>query len=149
MADERTCQEWWIMNAESIAPCGVLCDLCIGFQRAKNRCVGCSNLGNKPYHCTVCRIKLCPEKNGDDTLLCSECSKFPCRRIKNLDKRYSTKYGESPVENLETIKEIGLMKFIQKEEEKWKCEGCGNLLSVHREFCVHCGSRNIYFPGKV
>ena len=134
------------MDKKSIAPCGVICDICLGFQRSKNKCVGCNYKGNKPYHCTVCSIKSCPEKKGKEKRLCTECSKFPCRRIKNLDKRYTTKYGESPIINLKTLKEIGLTKFIKIEEEKWKCNECGHLLCVHRGVCLNCGNKNQFFP---
>jgi len=134
------------MKDLTIAPCGVICDICLAFQRSKNKCVGCNNTGNKPYHCTVCRIKTCPEKNGNDKLLCSECDKFPCKRIKDLDKRYIKKYGESPVNNLLKIKEIGLDEFIKLERKNWICENCGQLLCVHRNICLNCGSENKYFP---
>ena len=127
------------MNNTSIAPCGVICDICLGFQRTKNKCVGCNSIGNKAYHCTSCSIKTCPEKNGDEELFCYECCEFPCRRIKNLDKRYTTKYGESPIKNLQTIKEIGLKEFTRIEEEKWKCNSCGAVLCVHRKVCMTCG----------
>jgi len=135
------------MNNLSIAPCGVICDICLGFQREKNKCAGCRNGGNKPYHCIVCSIKLCPEKKGNENLLCFECEKFPCRRIKDLDKRYSVKYGESPVQNLIKIKETGLDSFIANQKEKWKCKKCGQFLCVHRDVCVNCGYKNEYFPG--
>lgn len=134
------------MNSTSIAPCGVICDLCLGFQRDKNKCVGCNNTGYKPYHCTVCSIKLCAEKKGDENLLCYDCIKFPCRRIKDLDKRYTLKYGESPIQNLYRIKENGLPQFIDSEKEKWTCGKCGQLLCVHREVCLICGNKNEYFP---
>jgi len=134
------------VNKESIAPCGVICDLCIGFQRTKNKCVGCNNIGNKPYHCTVCSIKFCSEKNGDEKLLCSACSKFPCRRIKDLNKRYIVKYGESLIKNLQAVREIGAEEFIVSQKEKWKCEKCGQLLCVHRGDCLFCGSKNPHFP---
>jgi hypothetical protein len=134
------------MNSESVAPCGVICDICLGFQRDKNKCVGCKSIGNKPHHCTVCSIKSCPEKSGDENALCYECKKFPCRRIRDLDKRYTTKYGESPIQNLERIRENGIEEFVLIENEKWKCRVCGNLLCVHREVCLSCGSRNQYFP---
>jgi hypothetical protein len=137
------------MNNESIAPCGVICDLCLGFQRDKNTCVGCTNNGNKPYHCRVCSIKLCAEKNGNEKLLCDDCVKYPCRRIKNLDKRYTTQYGESPIQNFKTIKEIGLDAFINHEKEKWKCASCGYLLCVHREVCLNCGYKNEYYPQRI
>lgn len=130
----------------SIAPCGVICDICLGFQREKNKCVGCNNVGSKPNHCTLCSIKFCTEKKGNETLLCSECAKFPCRRIKDLNKRYTSKYGESPILNLKKIKEIGLSQFIDVENEKWKCKKCGQLLCVHKDACLICGNKNDYFP---
>lgn len=134
------------MKNNSIAPCGVICDICLGFQRSKNKCVGCNNIGNKPHHCTICSIKTCPEKYGNEKLPCNDCIKFPCRRIRNLNKRYTTKYGESPIENLQTIKEIGLKEFIKIEKEKWKCNECGNLLCVHKDACLICEAINKYFP---
>jgi len=66
------------MNNVSIAPRGVICDICLGFQRSKNKCVGCNNIGNKPHHCTVCSIKTCSEKKGNEKLLCNDCDEFPC-----------------------------------------------------------------------
>lgn len=134
------------MNDTSVAPCGIICDLCIGFQRIKNRCVGCNNIGYKPNYCIDCRFLCCPEKNDNKKILCHECSKFPCRQIKNLEKRYSTRYGESPINNLLKIKEISLTEFIRTEEQKWKCNHCGHLLCVHREKCLNCGSTNPFFP---
>jgi len=134
------------MDTTSMAPCGVICDICLGFQRKKNRCVGCNNIGNKPNHCTVCSIKSCPEKKGNEKLLCYDCTKFPCRRIKDLDKRYILKYGESPVDNLKRVKESGLKHFIDTEKEKWRCIKCSQLLCVHKGVCLICGNRNEYFP---
>jgi rubrerythrin len=60
--------------------------------------------------------------------------------------RYITKYGESPIQNLKLINEIGLNDFILQEKEKWRCGACGNLLCVHRELCLNCGARNHFFP---
>jgi hypothetical protein len=94
----------------------------------------------------VCSIKSCPEKEGNEDLLCIECKKFPCRRIRDLDKRYITKYGESPVQNLQSIADIGLEKFIEIENEKWTCPECGHLLCVHRNTCLVCGAEKILSP---
>jgi hypothetical protein len=134
------------MNYRSVAPCGLICDLCLGAQRQKNKCVGCNYPGNKPPYCIKCRIKNCDEKNGNDRLLCNKCPKYPCRRLKDLDKRYRRKYGESLVENFKLINEIGIKNFIRQENEKWKCEKCGELLCVHRSKCLHCGAVNNKFP---
>lgn len=134
------------MDSSSLAPCGVMCDLCLAYQRTKNRCVGCQNDGNKPYHCTVCSIKSCPEKIDEENLLCTTCAKFPCRRIKNLDKRYIEKYGESPIQNLQEVAQIGLTNFIKIQQEKWRCSTCGHLFCVHRDVCLNCGAENQFFP---
>jgi hypothetical protein len=135
-----------MMNYKSIAPCGLICDLCLGYQREKNTCVGCNNEGNKPYHCTKCSIKLCPEKKGNSSLLCNECSNYPCRRLKDLDKRYRLKHGESLIENFKNIKGNGFNVFIAEEKKKWECPHCGKLLCAHKEKCVHCGGINKRYP---
>ncbi len=127
-----------------IAPCGVICELCIGYQRKKNKCVGCNAEGNKPKHCTICSIKNCLEKSTQDEL-CYECHKYPCRRLKDLEKRYSGKYGESPTENMKIAVEKGLVKLSEEMFTKWACTNCGNLLSVHRDICVICGATNKNF----
>lgn len=89
---------------------------------------------------------MCSEKNGNEKLLCNKCSKFPCLKIRKLDKRYTAKYGESPIENLRNITNNGLINFVKVEKEKWKCSNCGNLLCVHRGICLICGTKNNYFP---
>lgn len=129
----------------TLAPCGVVCELCIGFQRIKNKCVGCLSSGNKPKHCTVCSIKNCPEKDSEEDL-CINCDKFPCRRLRDLEKRYSTRYGESPTENMRTAQEQGREAFSEIIRNTWTCSHCGTLLSAHRETCIVCGSDNINYP---
>ena len=126
------------MKCSSVAPCGLICDLCYAFQRPKNRCEGCNSSGNKTSYCEKCRIKQCPEK-ADEYELCNKCAKYPCRIIKNLDKRYSLKYGESAIANLDLIKEKGIRAFIKDQKAEWKCPRCGNLLCVHKTACQNCG----------
>ncbi|MDR2798545.1 MAG: hypothetical protein LBB80_09385 [Treponema sp.] len=133
------------MDNLSVAPCGVICNLCSGYQRDKNKCVGCNNVGNKVNHCNTCRIKNCEEKNNKE-LLCNECIKFPCKIIKNLDKRYKTKYGESPINNLQIIKEKGIEIFIKMEKDNWKCKNYGKILCVHKKNYLECGETNPHYP---
>lgn len=45
----------------------------------------------------------------------------------------------SMIENLENIQESGIRKFIKNEKVRWKCKKCGNVLCVHRNFCLKCG----------
>lgn len=137
------------MNSKSIAPCGLICDLCLYFQREKNRCVGCNGKGDKPHYCTVCKIILCPEKNGNEKKLCNKCSKFPCIKMKILNKRYSQKYGESNIQNFQLINQIGIIPFINEEKKKWICAGCGKLLCVHRDKCSFCETVNPNYPSSI
>jgi len=113
------------MDKLSIAPCGVICDICLGFLRIKDKCVGCNHDGNKPKHCYVCSIKSCTEKKGSDQLLCIDCIKYPCKRIKELNKRYLLKYGEDLRKNMEECNEKGIDEFIRNQNEKWICKHVG------------------------
>ena len=119
------------------------CALCLGFQREKNRCSGCNaKEGNKVNYCYVCKIKHCTEHNHTESDFCYSCDKFPCKRIKQLDRRYRTKYGMSMIQNLRIIDSHGINYFADKQTKKWTCRKCGSLLSVHRDVCRNCGSTN-------
>lgn len=134
------------MNQKGLAPCGVICEVCLAFQRTANPCSGCGSDGPKPYHCTICSIKRCDEKQGDAMLPCSECVKFPCRRIRGLSKRYTMKYGEDILANFTAREKLGDKAFLTMELARWKCATCASLLCVHRENCLSCGASNPHFP---
>ncbi len=132
------------MKKELIAPCGMNCRLCIGYQREKNKCAGCRNEIDIRYitkGCVSCIIKNCHVIKENKSGFCFECDKMPCRRLKQLDKRYKTKYHMSMLENLNYIKENGIEKFIDNEESRWACPKCGNIVSVHRTECQKCGEK--------
>lgn len=133
------------MSISIIAPCGLICDLCLGFQREKNKCSGCTAAGNKSSHCTKCSIVNCSEKNGDSTKPCSACLKYPCKRLKAFEKRYSTNYGESLMDNFRQINAKGLDLFLLKSEIAWSCHECRNLLTVHRPQCLCCNTTNSHY----
>ena len=128
-----------------IAACGMNCGLCIGHLREKKPCSGCFRKDdvNKPNSCRSCNIVNCTSLIHSESGFCYECKKYPCPRLKNLDKRYRTKYRMSMIENLEYIKLYGIEKFLIKEENKWKCKVCGYGLCVHRDFCLNCKTKII------
>jgi ribosomal protein L32 len=136
------------ITSKSIAPCGLICDLCLGAQRTKNTCLGCNKEGSKPESCKRCIINNCEEKKGNDKQLCYQCSKYPCKRLKALEKRYSTKYGESLFENFERIKTVGIREYVKEADKKWRCKECGEYVCVHRAICLHCGAKNPRYPEK-
>lgn len=124
-----------------IAPCGMNCALCLGYQREKNHCEGCRNEENIKYKtkgCINCIIKNCERLKNTKSGFCYDCDKYPCPRLKQLDKRYRTKYNMSMLENLEYIKKNGIDAFVKKENSKWECHQCNGLICVHRGYCLKC-----------
>jgi hypothetical protein len=122
-----------------IAPCGMNCGTCFGYLREKNRCCGClPETGRKVNHCFTCSIKNCEYLADTSSKFCYECEKFPCTRLKQIDKRYRTKYRTSFIENLLSIKVNGITKFLEDQTLKWTCPQCGASLSCHRNNCLKC-----------
>ena len=122
------------MKIELIAPCGMNCSLCMAYLRDERRCPGCRDLDNVALNTTDsrkrCIIRNCELLEKSNRKYCSQrCGKFPCQRLKNLDKRYRTKYGMSMIENLEIIADKGIRKFIDIEKKKW--------VRGDKIFCVH------------
>ncbi len=127
-----------------IAPCGMNCRLCWGYIREKNTCPGCRKIetqeSQKSKCRTTCIIRNCEQIAKGKIKYCSDdCNRFPCTRLKNLDKRYRAKYGMSMINNLKMIDEFGIRHFIQNEKEKWICPECGEMICVHRPTCLSCG----------
>ncbi len=123
-----------------IAPCGMNCRLCHAYIRDKNVCPGCSGDNRlKSTYCIECKIKNCDKLTKRGNSFCFNCKSFPCKRLKNLDKRYRKKYGMSMIENLEIIREAGIRYFIKKEKQRRACPECGDLICVHKPKCFSCG----------
>lgn len=114
------------MKSSFIAPCGMNCGLCLHYLRANNKCQGCSSGRKVNGGCIKCAIKLCKERKGG---YCFNCDKFPCDRLKRMDKRYQEKYQMSEIENLENIRKNGIEAFVASEEKKW--------VNSDGTYCVH------------
>lgn len=124
-----------------MAPCGMDCGVCAAHLREKNRCAGCLAVnGRKQGHCEVCSIKLCAERTSGATF-CFDCARYPCRRLRQLDLRYRTRYGMSMLENLDRIREMGLDGFMALENTRWVCPSCGGTICVHDRRCYACGTQ--------
>ena len=127
-----------------IAPCGMNCGVCFSYLGMKNDfkkqgfknkyCEGCLPRGANCLHMGA-RCKLL----GKGLIrFCYECRDFPCKRLKDLDKRYRTKYHMSMIENLKLIEQHGIEFFLWKEEGKWSCPNCGNTICCHKGLCLNC-----------
>lgn len=127
-----------VMNP--IAACGINCTTCYAYQRKKNVCSGCrADTDSKLYHCSVCKIANCDLLKETKSGLCFECSKFPCARLKQIDKRYRLKYNTSLVNDLKRLQQIGLEQYLLDENTRWKCKRCGSWLCIHNSNCPTCG----------
>ena len=128
------------MDTVLIAPCGMNCGICIAYLRDKNKCQGCriNPVIDKTSRST-CIIKNCTYLEETASGFCYDCEKYPCRRLKQLDKRYRTKYGMSMIDNLNLINISGLDSFVQAEVERWTCSNCDAMICVHRKDCLKCG----------
>jgi hypothetical protein len=127
-----------------IAPCGMNCAICSSYLAQK---YDLKKDGIKKSYCGGCRprgkncafMKKNCELIGEGRIkYCFECVQFPCKRLKNLDERYRSKYHMSMIENLRDIKEFGITKFLAQQEKTWKCPTCEGAISCHDGFCYNC-----------
>ena len=131
------------MEEELIAPCGMNCGVCASYLAMKNDlkkqgfgktyCAGCLPRGKKCYY-----RRKCARLGQGMVRFCYECGDFPCRLLKTLDKRYRTFYHMRMIENLEFIKEHGIVRFLEKEAVKWQCPQCGGVICCHNGLCYKC-----------
>jgi hypothetical protein len=128
-------------SEELIAPCGMNCRICIGFfgyimsgKKRKMKCIGCNPSGKSCAHLK----KFCKKLLNDEIKYCYECIDFPCKKLQRLDQIYRERFNMSMIENLEHIKENGMTKFLQKQEEKYKCQKCNDVICVHNGKCYSC-----------
>lgn len=133
------------MEEQLIAPCGMNCALCIHYQAAKHQlnqkgfsrttCPGCIPRGT---HCRHMGAR-CARLGEGQVRFCTQCPDYPCRRLKDLDKRYRTKYHMSMLENLEILKGPGGMEaLLQREAVRWQCPHCKEILCCHNGLCLGC-----------
>jgi len=123
-----------------LAPCGMNCTVCykhVGVRKYGKPCEGClKGDSGKPEHCRKCNIKSCVQEKGYTH--CFECTDFPCKLIKNIEKSYNKRYGTSLVENSRMAKEKGIAAFLEQDRQKWICSKCGGAFSLHDGACSEC-----------
>jgi hypothetical protein len=103
-------------------------------RRGLSRCTGCRP---RAKMCAYLKGQCAPLRDGA-IAFCYQCSSFPCPHLVHLDLRYRTRYGFSPIANLNQIKAHGLESFIKSENEGHCCSRCGGLLCIHNGKCYHC-----------
>lgn len=125
------------IDTSMFAPCGMNCKVCYKHCYHKKSCAGClNNDKGKPEHCRKCKIKDCVKRK----LLsyCYECSDYPCKLIKNLEKSYNQRYQTSLTGNSSFVQTHGLEDFMIQQKEKYICPKCGGIISLHDRECSEC-----------
>jgi rubrerythrin len=59
--------------------------------------------------------------------------------MRHLEKRYASNYGVSVLANLLKIRTDGIIAFVKKENKKWICSECGEIICMHKAQCISCG----------
>jgi len=133
------------MEAALITTCGANCNVCAGYlgykydiQSKGIRAGYCKGCDSKKSQCTV-KKKKCKLPPDGQVKYCYECAAFPCSIIQQIDKRYRAHHHTSMIENLEYIRDNGMEKFLEQQEEKWKCPECGDVICCHNGICYSCG----------
>lgn len=134
------------LSKELIAPCGMDCGVCKRYlatirgthkDKGLPACAGCCPQNRQ---CAFIK-KSCAQLREKEISFCYECAGFPCRRLKTLDARYTSKYHTSLIANLREIQQMGLEAWLAEEEKKWRCTECGGTVSIHDAICYDCGHR--------
>ena len=124
-----------------IAACGMNCRICIGYfgytmsgKKRKMKCIGCKP---RDKSCAFLK-KYCKKLTKKEIEYCYECSDFPCSHLEKMDKGYRERYNMSMIENLEYIRDNGMIDFLKQQEKKYKCPECGGVICVHNRICYSC-----------
>ncbi len=121
-----------------IAPCGVNCLACSAYLSDKKPCAGCRAPDEQITRksCRNCVKKKCSFSQG--LLWCFQCPKFPCSRIKDLNKRYMQNYDVDIVQNgIDAYKNMPV--FLKEQKERFTCKLCNGVIDQHHKKCTECG----------
>ena len=99
--------------------CGLDCGLCPRYYTVgSSRCPGCCgpDFWQKHPGCSI--ITCCVKRKNLE--VCAECSEFPCSKFKDTGKYDSFLTHKKIMSNLNSIKEYGTKKFIEKQKKRIK-----------------------------
>lgn len=147
-----------------VAPCGLYCGACPMYMATQEnnqqrldslmqqfsaskmqlkledvQCDGCIGGGRVAAFCRRCAMRSCAEGKTNVTR-CSDCPEFPCSKITGFNNDGMTHHAEV-LENLRQIKEMGIIKWTQNEQDRWRCPQCRGRLSWYDKACTKCGTK--------
>jgi hypothetical protein len=144
------------VKEELLAPCGLYCGVCAIYIAHKTNnvrfkqalfpvykafaksiedisCTGCLSDGIIFPVCRVCAIKKCTQDKGIKG--CYQCDEFPCKYINN----FPIPVGKKVIlRSIPAWRELGTEKWVEQEEERYRCPECGNKLFRGAKKCNNC-----------
>ena len=119
--------------------CGLYCGACTNMLKTKagtgtERCYGCKSEQPAGY-CATCGIKACARGKGYE--FCDQCNELTTCKI--MQKFQKDAIQQDVLKNMEMIRCDGLTKWLEAQEQRWRCTNCGASHSWFDETCPHCG----------
>jgi hypothetical protein len=144
-----------------IAPCGLYCGACsVRFATKQNdsdllnmiaasvneylghpvemkdlECDGCLS-DVVAVMCRECKMRDCVLSKG--LKHCSECGEVPCQKIIDFQNDGMVHHSEV-VKSIHRHREIKETKWEIEQEERWRCEHCGETIHWYAGTCKFCG----------
>jgi hypothetical protein len=125
--------------------CGLNCGACpalLGTQAGTEvrPCHGCKSDKIDPQrYCATCAIKVCARGRGFE--FCIECPDLEsCDLLQKFIADEKWPYHQGVMNNMKFIKREGLTKWLDVQEQRWRCALCGTAHSWWDETCPHCGA---------
>jgi len=146
-------------NSNLITRCGIYCGACYihrayvddreflaaiaertGAPKNEIRCGGCLGPSEQLWrNCKKCLIYACLKEKQLN--FCYECPQFEdsCSKYDKLEK-FCAERGENPREALRRIKAGDAPKWLEEQDQKWRCPSCRGPISWYEKTCHHCNS---------
>ena len=87
--------------------------------------------------CQHCKIRKCASERKIE--FCNLCQDYvECVLIKNLNSHEHPHHIVAK-HSLELIKQISKEKWLEAQQDRWKCKNCGYPYSWYEEKCEKCG----------
>ncbi len=122
--------------------CGLYCGACpnmLGTQAGTQAdpCYGCKS-EHPAGHCANCGIKTCARDKGYE--FCDECAELrTCEKIHQFMVDPHWPYHQSVIQNLESMRRVGVTPWLDAQAVRWRCTHCGAAHSWWDEVCPQCG----------
>lgn len=123
--------------------CGLYCGACpalLGTKAGKEvqTCHGCkSDQIDSRRYCATCSIKACARDRGLE--ICIECPDLEnCDLLQKfiIDEKWP--YHQGVMKNMELIQFEGLARWLEMQQQRWRCGKCDTVHSWWDETCPYC-----------